>query len=78
MNLFDSFEQSRGQAEERIPTPPCNPDNAEKHAYGKFPSLAMVYSPAQEFRDTYTPADALAHGTLFVGLDKPFEAYTWR
>ena len=78
MNLFDNFEQGRGESQGRVPNPPCNPDTTEKTAYGKFPSLAMVYSPPEEFRDLYAPADALAHGTLFVGLNKPFEAYTWR
>ena len=35
-------------------------------------SLAMVYSPCQEFLGLYTPEDALAHGTLFAELEKPF------
>ena len=34
-------------------------------------SLAMVYSPRQYWRDAYTPAEALDHGTLFKELDKP-------
>lgn len=34
-------------------------------------SLAMVYSPRQYWRDAYTPAEALDHGTLFRELDKP-------
>lgn len=34
-------------------------------------SLAMVYSPRQYWRDTYSPVEALDHGTLFAELDKP-------
>ena len=34
-------------------------------------SLAMVYSPYQCFRMTYSPMDALVHGTLFEELYKP-------
>ncbi len=33
--------------------------------------LAMVYSPYQCWRMTYTPDDALNHGTLFEELYKP-------
>ena len=35
-------------------------------------SLAMVYSPEQEFDDLYEPDEGLLHGTIFVRLDKPF------
>ncbi len=38
------------------------------------PSLAMVYSPYQHFREIYTPYEALCHGTLFRELDKPWKA----
>ena len=38
-----------------------------------MPSLAMVYSPLQEWRCALSPSDALAHGTLFAELVKPFE-----
>ena len=36
-------------------------------------SLAMVYSPYQCFRMTYSPENALMHGTLFEELYKPLE-----
>ena len=36
------------------------------------PSLAMVYSPHQEFDELYDHATALCRGTLFTELDKPF------
>ncbi len=37
----------------------------------RFPSLAIVYAPVQEFAGLYPPADGLARGTLFAALDKP-------
>lgn len=36
--------------------------------------LAAVYSPMQVWKDLYSEAQALAHGTLFAELDKPFVA----
>lgn len=35
-------------------------------------SLAMVYSPAQEWRGLYPVGEAIRKGTLFTELDKPF------
>lgn len=35
-------------------------------------SLAMVYSPCQEFEGLYEGAAALAAGTIFRELEKPF------
>lgn len=35
-------------------------------------SLAMVYSPLQEFDNLYEPEKALCAGTLFKELEKPF------
>lgn len=40
--------------------------------------LAMVYSPYQEWRQTYTPDIALCRGTLFGELDLPLEAINCR
>ncbi len=37
------------------------------------PSLAIVYSPYQHFRDLYSPYEALCRGTLFRELDKPWK-----
>ena len=34
--------------------------------------LSMVYSPYQSWRMLLSPDDALAHGTLFEELYKPF------
>lgn len=38
-----------------------------------FPSLAMVYNPAQCFVDLYEQDEALCQGTLFKELNMPFE-----
>ena len=59
------------------PLQPCRreyPDcrNAEASASGV--SLAMVYSPKQEFTDLYEPEEGLYRGTIFVQLDKPLQA----
>lgn len=35
-------------------------------------SLAMVYSPCQEFEDLYDHTEGLRRGTIFRQLDKPF------
>ena len=35
--------------------------------------LGMVYSPCQEWRNLYSPTNALTRGTLFSELDLPFE-----
>ena len=35
-------------------------------------SLAMVYSPCQEFDDLYDHTEGLRRGTIFRALDKPF------
>ena len=35
-------------------------------------SLAMVYSPCQEFEGLYEPMDGLHAGTIFQALEKPF------
>jgi len=37
------------------------------------PSLAMVYSPYQQFHMLYSTSDALCRGTLFKELDKPWK-----
>jgi hypothetical protein len=40
--------------------------------------LAMVYSPYQEWRQTYDPDVALCRGTLFGELDLPLESINCR
>ena len=35
-------------------------------------SLAMVYSPYQQFRELYEPEEGFSRGTIFRELDKPF------
>ena len=50
----------------------CNAKGGNGWGLHEHP-LAMVYSPYQHFRDTYTPDVALGRGTLFAELDLPFE-----
>lgn len=53
-----------------------NAENGAGRSWGLHDHpLAMVYSPYQHFRDTYTPDTALDRGTLFSELDLPFEGY---
>ncbi len=51
---------------------PAVPECSASANHG-MPSLAMVYSPAQGFGCLLSPSAALAAGTLFAELDKPFE-----
>ena len=37
--------------------------------------LAFAYVPCQKFENMYEINDALHHGTIFIDLDIPFEAY---
>ena len=53
-----------GTPQANSPTPTCH----------NMPSLAMVYSPIQPWKEVLSPEDGLAHGTIFVDLIKPFEA----
>ena len=48
-------------------------DRAHTWGIAGYP-LASVYAPLQEWRDAYGEEEALAHGTLFRELDKPFLA----
>ncbi len=53
------------------------PAAAERNIQAKNPclsgmSLAMVYSPCQEFENLYEPMEALRCGTLFCKLHMPF------
>ncbi|MBQ9778609.1 MAG: spore coat associated protein CotJA, partial [Clostridia bacterium] len=53
-----------------------NSENGAHRGWGLHDHpLAMVYSPYQHFRNTYTPDIALGRGTLFSELDLPFEGY---
>ncbi|MBR6727570.1 MAG: spore coat associated protein CotJA [Clostridia bacterium] len=55
-------------------TPRC--DGSVTDGYGNKcldgMSLAMVYSPCQEFDGLFAVEEALGHGTLFMELEKPF------
>lgn len=37
-----------------------------------YPSLAIVTSPSHVWRNLFSPCDAMAHGTLFCELHKPW------
>ena len=54
---------------------PCQPDLGMQGAFDQCllgMSLAMVYSPCQEFTGLYAPEEALCRGTIFMELEKPF------
>ncbi len=53
--------------------PDCR-GNYPKNGIENAPSLAMVYSPIQEWREIYEIEEALSRGTLFKELDKPLLA----
>ena len=49
----------------------CTGDNCENPTLAGH-SLAMVYSPLQEFDHLYEPEAGLCAGTIFCELEKPF------
>lgn len=58
---------------EPMPTPPPMPEPGPMPMPGCcMNSLAMAYVPVQKWQDLYEPDVALARGTLFAELDKPF------
>ena len=57
------------------PAPNGNAENAEIPCLPAC-SLAMVYSPPQEWRALYPVGEAIRRGTLFSELDKPFAGKT--
>jgi hypothetical protein len=70
-NDFEQFSKFLGlgtqrQTRNEIPANPCENDRVP------YKSLAMVYSPVQEYRMIYDPEIALVNGTIFEELDKPF------
>ena len=46
----------------------------EKRGLPEDPVLAMAYVPWQHLKEVYEPEAALANGTLFPELNKPFTA----
>ena len=53
------------------PLNPCNSGAADTGLLSGQ-SLAMVYSPFQNFEELYDPREGLCSGTIFNGLNKPF------
>ncbi len=53
--------------------------NYNKDCIDSLP-LTMAYVPMQAFKDVYEPMTALANGTLFPELNKPFKGkfVKWR
>ena len=62
------------QTDER-PMSNCRGENlgAGSSSVCSMPSLAMVYSPIQEWSDLLSPEEGLARGSIFVDLIKPLE-----
>ena len=57
------------------PLPTCADKDCSASKCASMPALAMVYSPVQEWGYLMEGCEeALAHGTLFRELWKPFEA----
>ncbi len=53
------------------PTPTPTPCDCNLTVTDTLP-VGMVYAVMQEYKNTYSPADALSRGTLFRDLDLPF------
>ena len=50
----------------------CGCNNNSNYSADFNHTLAMVYSPLQEFQNLYCEEEALTAGTIFRELDKPF------
>ena len=65
------------QVDERVRTACDGSNNATNRQDANYhchmPSLAMVYSPFQEWQDLLSPEEGLAHGSIFTELIKPLE-----
>ena len=80
MNIFEDYMTPIDRKEEAAAvaailgtlTPNCK-GASEDNDCVKMPSLAMVYSPKQVWKDIYEPDVALCHGTLFSDLYFPLE-----
>ena len=67
MNLFANNPSTPETDETRLSLcTACQPDGVADDR-----SLAMVYSPKQQFRSLYSHEEAMKHGTLFEELYKP-------
>lgn len=59
--------QNRGCAQQNPTAPSCQ----QQYNLENMP-LAMAYVPWQHFSQVYEPDKALAYGTIFPELNKPF------
>lgn len=69
VSIINSHRLASESEKERVLTHACRKENGIENA----PSLAMVFSPIQEWRELYDVTTALERGTLFRELDKPLE-----
>lgn len=80
MNIFEDYMTPLDRKEEARAVasileqmmPPCA-SNDEGEVNHMMPSLAMVYSPEQYWRNIYEPCEALDRGTLFSELYFPLD-----
>ena len=80
MNIFEDYMTPLDRKEEAAAvaailgslTPDCKGKEPDTEC-AKMPSLAMVYSPKQTWKDIYEPETALCRGTLFSDLYFPLE-----
>ena len=80
MNIFEDYMTPMDRKESAAAVasilesalPNCNANDTQA-ACQNMPSLAMVYSPVQEWRNIYEPEEALRHGSLFSELYFPLD-----
>ena len=79
MNMFEDYmtpvdrkEDAKAVAEMLESVMP-NCSASDEKTCANMPSLAMVYSPEQYWRNIYEPSEALDRGTLFSELYVPLE-----
>ena len=54
------------------PQTPAQGTGFDARLLGSLP-IAMTYTPMQQWKTTYSPAEALKRGTVFPELELPFE-----
>ena len=82
-NDIPTFSRTDVPRRDERPRTSCNGEEARKGKTGfttetqgtkcHMPSLAMVYSPYQEWQNLLSLQEGLYHGSIFAELIKPFE-----
>lgn len=78
MNEQNNMQELSGEQQDCTPRcdgslpPGCDGAASDTNDCMTGRSLAMVYSPCQEFEEIYAPEAGLSRGTIFMKLDKPF------